>query len=340
MDLPRSWAALLVDRGIDPAGAAATRFEGGESTEVWRIDAPARPGGAGAGGPAVTWVLRRHRPTSPADAARGSQELDCELAAASVLASGGFPTPAPLPSRSTGELRGDLEGVPTTVWSFIPGHHPASLEDGYGSATRYPGPDAARLVARMHLLLEGAELPGARSVDRIPWVSVTSFLASDLRRHPVFAPLLDPLAVIHERTRAAHVDPGDLPVGLVHNDVNPGNLLVDDDGAISALLDLGDSMQTLLAYELAPLIGNFAVDEDHHVDVAAARALIAAHDEVRSLSTEERHLLPDLLALHAAAETIGVVGGWVESEAEGTRLTDSFSARQFFDLVAAGADLL
>lgn len=330
MDLPRSWADLLSARGIDPTGAVATRFEHGESTDVWRVDVPTR---SAKEQPADTWVVRRHRPTGP------TEELDFELAASAALARAGFPTPAPLPNRSDGTFWTEVDGAPTTLWPFVPGHHPASLADGYGSMDQEIGRGATRLVAKMHQLLHGTELPGRRSPARVPWVAVGSFLASDPHRHPVFAPMLEPLVDAREGTRAAHEVPGVLPSGMVHHDVNAGNLLLDDEGEIVALLDFGDCMQSVLTYELASVIGNFAVDPEHHVDVPAARSLIEAYDEVRTLTVEERRLLPDLLALHAGAETIDVVGGWIADGVVDPRLDDSFSARQFADLVAARDEL-
>jgi Ser/Thr protein kinase RdoA (MazF antagonist) len=314
---PAQWMAFLNARGIDVAAAVVTSLTGGEVNDNWRIDVA----------DGQSWVLRHYQQTSePA-------EIDCELAAVDALARSGFPTPAPvLAFGDQGQLWGLVEGRPAAVFAFAGGRHPVEREGGYGSTDLQLGLRSAQLVGRMHLALAGKALPGRRAPSRDPWRRVTAFLESDLTHEPVFARLLDPLRDIQERLAPVYAEPTGMPFGLVHNDVGPTNLLLDDDGTIAALLDFDDCMQTFLAYELGAITSNFGNDEQRRPDVSRLADLVNAYDAVRPLNLRERALIPDLLAVGAAAEGIGVLSNWLRGSAP-VVMEDSYSALGFLELV-------
>lgn len=311
------WTAFLSARGIDVAAAVVTRLTGGEVNENWRIDV--------AGG--QSWVLRHYQRTSePA-------EIDCELAAVDALARAGFPTPAPvLASGDQGQFWKMVEGRPAAVFAFAGGRHPVEREGGYGSTDLDLGLRSAQLLGRMHLALAGKTLPGRRAPGRDPWRRVAAFLGSDMTHEPAFARLLDPLRDVQERLAPVYAEPTGMPCGLIHNDVGPTNLLLDDGGAIVALLDFDDSAQTFLAYELGAITGNFGKDEQRRLDVSRLAHLVNAYEAVRPLSPRERALLPDLLAVGAAAEGIDVLTNWLRGSAA-VVTEDSYSALAFLELV-------
>ncbi len=316
---PLRWSAFLGDRGVDAHTVAATRLTGGEVNDNWRLTRPEPRGPV---------VLRHYRATVVA------AELDCELAAVALLSQQGFPTPAPIPG-SGGQLWAVVDGRPAALFTFAAGQHPPRRAGGYGSMDLALGVAAAALVARMHQLLAGADLPGSRSVDRDPWHAIGEFLGGEWANHPVFAPLVEPLRATHELLAPAYADPAGLPIGVVHADVTPVNLLVDESGAITALLDFDDCKQTFLAYEIACLVGGFGRDDHRRLDPDRMRSLIDAYDAVRPLTARERELLPDLLAAYAGAEGVFVLTTWLRNGRPVSDPMDSYSARLFLDFVAA-----
>ena len=123
------------------------------------------------------------------------------------------------------------------------------------------------------------ELPAQRSASRDPWRQVTEFLTGALADHGLFAELLKPLMTLHDRLASIYAhSTASVPVGFIHNDSTPSNLLIDTAGEVTALLDFDDSAQTYLAYELGAIIGAFGRDRDQRVDPHRAYALVAAYD--------------------------------------------------------------
>lgn len=298
-----------------------TRLEGGEVNDNWKLTSPDGP----------SWVLRQYGQT--ADPA----ELDCELAAVDALAQRGFPTPVP---KAVAEERWQLiDDRPTALFDFVDGRHPQQRSGGYGSLDLELGRAAAGLAARMHLLLADVSLPGQRSPGRDPLHRVDGFLAGDTVERAVFGDLIMPLREIRGRVAALHDDHELLPTGLIHNDISPPNLLLDEDGSVAALLDFDDSAQAFLGYELGPIISNFGKDDNRRIDLNRVAALIAAYDEVRPLSAAERRAVPDLLAIQAGAEGIGVITNWLNTGRVVADPMESYSAQQFLDLLAARDDL-
>ncbi len=92
----------------------------------------------------------------------------------------------------------------------------------------------------------------------------------------------------------------DLPRQVIHNDFNPGNVLVDPDGArfVTGIIDFGDAIETArvcdlavaLSYELFPMGRNWRT----------AQPLIDAYDLVVPLEDAERAVLPTLVAARLA----------------------------------------
>ncbi|SDS79387.1 phosphotransferase [Microlunatus soli] len=317
-------------RDVDLAAGTVTRLYGGEVNDNWKIE---RPG-------ASAVVLRRYRQTVE------PEELDCELAAADVLARSGFPTPAPI-AVSGESLAGRwemVEGRPTALFDFVDGRHPVQRPGGYGSLDLELGRAAAGLAGRMQLLLAqdqqaGHQLPGARSPVRDPRHRVQAFLDGDLAEQPVFGSLIAPLRDLNDRMASLSDDQEELPVGLIHNDISPPNLLLGDDDSIVALLDFDDSAQTCLCYELGPIISNFGKDQKRRIDADRVEMLITAYHAVRSLTPYECRLLPDLLAIHAAAEAVEVITNWLAAGRTDLDPMESYSAQQFLDLLAMRTEL-
>ncbi len=88
------------------------------------------------------------------------------------------------------------------------------------------------------------------------------------------------------------------PSQIIHNDLNPHNVVVDEAGRVSGVIDFGDMVR-------APLICDVAVAAAYHVRHDAAPLVdaleyIDAFNAERPLSAEERALLPDMIAMRLA----------------------------------------
>ena len=113
------------------------------------------------------------------------------------------------------------------------------------------------------------------------------FIADDLR------PLATETLNRFDRDIAPHL--ATLRTQIVHNDLNPHNVLVDpvDPDRITGVLDFGDMVET-------PLVCDAAVAASYQIDPAAPWASLetfaAAYHAVLPLTPLEARLLPDLTA--------------------------------------------
>jgi hypothetical protein len=92
----------------------------------------------------------------------------------------------------------------------------------------------------------------------------------------------------------------DLPRQVIHNDFNPGNVLVDPDGArfVTGIIDFGDAIDTARVCDLAVALSYelFPMGRNWHT----ARPFIEAYELVVPLEEVEREVLPTLVAVRLA----------------------------------------
>jgi Ser/Thr protein kinase RdoA (MazF antagonist) len=87
--------------------------------------------------------------------------------------------------------------------------------------------------------------------------------------------------------------------GVIHNDANDHNVLVADDRAtVSGLLDLGDSIWSVIVNELAVGAAYAALKADDPLEVI--EAIRAGFEEELPLVDAERQVLEELIALRLA----------------------------------------
>lgn len=153
-----------------------------------------------------------------------------------------------------------------------------------------------RLLSRLDRSMSGFSHPRAKR--SLLW---------DVSRADQILPLTDAIPVAALRvlakhavddwsTRAAPILPG-LPRQVIHNDFNPSNLLVADDGQISGIIDFGDAVE-------APRICDLATAIAYQEPAGGFDALIATaveiYDHNLSLTPEEIAILPILVRARAA----------------------------------------
>jgi homoserine kinase type II len=199
-----------------------------------------------------------------------------EAARLSMLASQGVSTPAPLPRREDSGFIGEIAGKPAAVFPWCEGDmrclRAVSTEDGrrVGEALgrlHEAGREAPRAPGRF----EAADLHGR--LERIAGAGDAGLAAEA-------APLAAKLDA-WERRRS----PG-LPRGLIHGDLFRDNVLWQEDGTISALLDFESASDGTLAYDLMVTILAWSFRDTLERDIAASIA--EGYESIRKLTVPER----------------------------------------------------
>lgn len=111
------------------------------------------------------------------------------------------------------------------------------------------------------------------------------------------------LAFFAERVRPRL---GSLRHQVVHNDLNPSNILIDRTGCVSGLLDLGDAIR-------APLVADVAVAACYHVGVGSrplqkVAAMLKGYSAVRPLEDQEIAMVAPLIV--ARLSKIVTISAW------------------------------
>lgn len=201
-----------------------------------------------------------------------------EAAMLAHLASRGVRTPSPVPALDR-TLVGELCGKPAAIFPWV---------DGRMRCQAGVTPDDTRRVGaalgRLHRAGEGAE----RVVGRFERADLHVRLDAIAKApQPELAALAAPLREKLDAWHAAR-DAG-LPRGLVHGDLFRDNVLWDDRGEISALLDFESACEGTFAYDLMVTILAWCYASDF--DPRLVRPLVEGYLTERDLSERERAAL-------------------------------------------------
>ena len=161
--------------------------------------------------------------------------------------------------------------------------------------TWLPGEEAG--VARMPLRA-GGELLGrlSRALATLERPAATRVLPWDLPRVPELAGYTsDPRLTRAIERFTAEVSPvlAAAPQQIVHGDFHPGNVLVDESGAISGVVDFGDVSRTARVCDVGVALG-YLIPEDAPGD-AVRDEFLAGFESVVPLTAEERAVIPGLV---------------------------------------------
>ncbi len=88
--------------------------------------------------------------------------------------------------------------------------------------------------------------------------------------------------------------PRDLPVGVVHTDLFPDNVLFED-GNVVGVIDFYFACSDFFAFDLAVTVNAWCFDSAGAIDLDCAKAMIAAYKAERPLSRQEKDAMPVLL---------------------------------------------
>ena len=287
-----------------------------------------------------TLVLRRYSENT------ATEDVAWELALIGWLVARGFPTPpwlvpSPDPAMASPVAAVDATGLagmsvpfagrPAAVFRFVAARAPDPTSLRAGAAL-------ARTVAWLHHRTKALRLPYPRmkpSVDRLQ--RLDRFLALDLSacRDPDLPAFI---ADVHRfrHDYAARLAGHALPIGVVHNDLHAGNVLVGEQEEVVALLDFDDASQAPMVMDVASLVWHWAASwHDPHLLPHRAAALVAAYQERRRLSRTEREVLPDVLALHLLARATKDLRQGLLSAPQAYALAGCQALARFRELTAA-----
>ena len=197
------------------------------------------------------------------------------------LADAGLPTARPV-RNGVGDWLGALNGRPAAVVEWLNGAWPREPSPVQAQA-------AGTMLARMHLA--GADFPGRRDnpVGPVAWRVLADRIAT--RAEGRDRAMLD-------RIEAALADLGDpftddLPVGAIHVDYFPDNVLFEGD-VVSGVIDIYFACTGPLAYDLAIALSAWGFDGSGRAASAILSAFRTGYEAVRPLSAAETAALPRL----------------------------------------------
>jgi homoserine kinase type II len=85
-----------------------------------------------------------------------------------------------------------------------------------------------------------------------------------------------------------------LPAGVIHADLFPDNIFIDENDHVAALIDFYFACTDFFAYDLAIAMNAWCFEHDVAFNITKARALLRGYERVRPLTPEERWRLPTL----------------------------------------------
>ncbi|PCG15236.1 MULTISPECIES: homoserine kinase [Sphingomonas] len=198
------------------------------------------------------------------------------------LAARGLPVPPAIKDRAGVEIQ-ELEGRPACLIKFLTGvsvSHPTAAQ----------ALAAARALADMHMAVADFAPTRANSMGIATWRPLLERMGADV---DTIAPGL--FAQVDAALREVEAAwPATLPVGAIHADLFPDNVLMLGD-TVSGLIDFYFACTDVRAYDLAIMHSAWTFDSTGRTaDAAIGAALLAGYAERIALSAAERAALPVL----------------------------------------------
>lgn len=290
----------------------------GERDRNFRVDAP---GGR--------YLLKVHNP------ADGEAVVDLQHSALRHIraVAPDLPVPNVVPTREGHQwvaLTGD-DGRRSLAWvmTWLDGRHPAPEELGPAQLREW-GRTSARLGQALRgFVHESASYPIAWDLRRLPplrpWLS-----AVEESRRPAVRAVLDRF---DQRVSAELLG---LRAQVVHNDLAPTNVLVDDALAVTGITDFGDMTHTALVCDLA--VATADVLSGRADGLEFAHEVLAGYHSTTPLEPREIALLADLIAGRYAATIL--ITAWRTQEQGSAPQIDDEAYGQLKAMLDIGLDTL
>jgi 4-aminobutyrate aminotransferase-like enzyme/Ser/Thr protein kinase RdoA (MazF antagonist) len=290
----------------------------GERDRNFRIDAP---GGR--------FLLKVHNP------ADGEAVVDLQQSALRHIrtVAPDVPVPDVVPTREGHRwvvLTG-LDGRRSLAWlmTWLDGRHPATDELGPAQLHDW-GRTSARLGQALRgFVHEAASYPIAWDIRRLPQLRPWLSTVEEAQR-PAVRTVLDRF-----EQRAT---PGLLRVRaqVVHNDLAPTNVLVDDTFAITGITDFGDMTHTALVCDLAVAAADVLSGRDAGLE--SAHEVLSGYASITPLEPQEVELLADLIAGRYAAAIL--ITAWRTRQQGSAPAIGGQAYRQLEAMLEIGLDTL
>jgi 4-aminobutyrate aminotransferase-like enzyme/Ser/Thr protein kinase RdoA (MazF antagonist) len=275
------------------------------------------------------FLLKVHNPAD-ADAV-----LDLQLSALRHIRAVApeLPVPEAVPARGGRpwvELTG-RDGRRSLAWvmTWLEGRHPRGAELTSGRLREW-GCTSARLGRALRGFVHpAASYPIAWDIRRLPQLR-PCLSAVDADRRPVIE------AVLERFERRVVPELRALRAQVVHNDLAPGNVLVDESSRISGITDFGDMTHTALACDLAVAAADLLSGREDGLDLVPE--VVAGYESVTPLEPGELALLADLMAARCAAAVL--ITAWRTREHGWAPQIDGAAHRWLETMLDVGLDEL
>jgi 4-aminobutyrate aminotransferase-like enzyme/Ser/Thr protein kinase RdoA (MazF antagonist) len=162
-------------------------------------------------------------------------------------------------------------------------------------------------TARLGVALRGFIHP--RAIRRLPWDVQHAASARPMTSWIEDAAARAAVTAVLDRFDAA-VSPrwGLLRAQVIHGDLTADNVMADDDGLITGIVDFGDMTHTALIADLASVLDSMAGGRDRDEMFRVARLVTDGYERVVPLEPLELELIGELWAARAAVTV--AIGSW------------------------------
>ena len=278
---------------------------------------------------ATRHLLKVHNPADPETVL----DLQCSALRHLATVAPDLPVPAVVPTldgRPWVELTG-RDGRRSLAWvsTWLEGRHPEGDELEVAHLREW-----GRTSARLGRGLRGFAHPAATHPQT--W---------DIKRLPQLRAWLPAVAADRRAAIEAVLDRFDRHVApvlprlraqVVHNDLAPTNVLVDDHLALSGITDFGDMTHTALVCDLAVAAADLLTGRQGALELA--REVVAGYHATTPLEPEELALVPDLMAGRYAAAVL--ITAWRTREHGWAPEVDVTAYVQLETMLSSGLDRL
>lgn len=205
------------------------------------------------------------------------------------LAKEGMPCPQPQVPRDAGTGT-ELAGKPALIVSFLRGT--PNLDPTEGEAQTLGG-----MLADLHGAADNFGRSRGNNMGPAAWREMADKIALDATGAQDVAPDLLGLFAAELDFLEAHWPRG-LPMGIIHGDYFPDNLLWEE-SKISGVIDFYFACKEALAYDLAVTLNAWCFDPAGKFNESRAGAIVKGYEAVRPLTAAEKSAMP--LFLRGAA---------------------------------------
>ena len=246
-------------------------------------------------------VLRVWKLSSPPQAI-------AQLKALQRLEECSFPSPRRLFPRSPDRIL-TVAGRPAAVFEFIQGRHPPTntVRPKFSESDIELSAQIGALIARAHVALTGLATLDHRVHSYSHYLHERVRTARTLDIDATTGDRLEHILDTITKEEQELSDSKQLPIGLIHDDAGPWNVLLRN-GSVAALLDSESIHEDLPVYDIAHVIGQWGSCSGNTgyfgFDTDAVRAIVGAYASVRPLSAIEREALARAVPLRHAIQLL------------------------------------